>query len=106
VREEGWTDRVGVPVLDAEQVARRAAWLSAAVRDGRGLPVEAGEDRMRLAFEGPAQAEYFSRALLAENVPTTVDGCRVELRVESWFSPSDVLSLALAVTKVTHYLKV
>jgi hypothetical protein len=93
VREAGWAERPGVAVLEGRQLARRAAWLGA------------GGDRLRLVFGARAQAQHFSRALAAENVPATADGCRVELRVRPWFSPADLLSLALAVTKVAHYLR-
>jgi hypothetical protein len=105
VREAGWAERPGVAVLEGGQLARRAAWLGAAVRDAPDVLVEAGEDRLCLVFGACANAERFSRALAAENVPATADGCRVELRVRPWFSPADLLSLALAVTKVAHYLK-
>ncbi len=75
------------------------------VRQIPGLAVEASApDRLRLAFDGHARAELFQRALVAENMPAELDGSRVEVTLEPWYSPADLLGVALAVTKVAHYL--
>jgi hypothetical protein len=80
--------------------------LLAAIRQIPGLAVEASApDRLRLAFDGRARAGLFRRALVAENMPAELNGCRVELRLEPWYSPADLLGVALAVTKVAHYLR-
>ena len=74
-------------------------------REIPGLLVESGApDRLELRFASIAQAADYHRALLAESMPATLNGRRVELRVEAWYSPADIQSLALALAKVAHYL--
>ena len=92
-------------MLAEGQLARRVAWLQAMAREIPGLVVESdAPDCLRLRFASHAQAANYYRGLLAESMPVTLDGERVELRVEAWYSPSDVQSLALALAKVAHYL--
>ena len=61
-------------------------------------------DSARLLFGEPTAAQSFQGALLAENIDATLDGSAVVLRVASWYTPADIESVALAVTKVAHYL--
>jgi hypothetical protein len=101
----GWQGRSGIPVLAREQVFRRAEWLSRTLAEAPGLPpAQRQQDRVSLKFRGERQAGCFHRALLAENVAAELRGERVVLEVAAWFTPADVRSLALAATKVAHYL--
>jgi hypothetical protein len=106
VRESGWFCQTSSVLLPREEVERRVAWLIATVREeAPDLVVERPEwNAARLVLGGPAAAERFRAALVAENMHADLDGAAVLLRVEPWFTPADVESLALAVAKVAHYL--
>jgi hypothetical protein len=92
--------------VSRRQLVRRTGWLIGVVREIPGLAVEtSAPDRLRLAFDGHARAELFRRALVAENMPAELDESRVELRLEPWYSPADLLGVARAITKVAHYLR-
>jgi hypothetical protein len=91
--------------LVERQVARRVAWLRATAAEIPGLLVDSGApDRLGLRFASDRQAADYHRALLAESMPARLNGQRIELRVEAWYSPADIQSLALALAKVAHYL--
>lgn len=65
-----------------------------------------GSHAILLRFGVPEQASVFQRALQAENVDTFLDGSNVGLRIGPWYRRDDLESVALAVTKVAHYLGV
>ena len=105
MREPDWASKTRAAVLAESQVVRRVAWLRATMRKIPGLLVESdAPDRLSLRFVSYAQAADYHRALLAEGMPATLDGQRLELRVEAWYSPADLQTLALALAKVAHYL--
>ncbi len=106
MREAGWFSLASSVLLPREEVERRVEWLIATVREeAPDLAVERPEwNAARLVFDGPAAAERFRAALVAENMHADLDGAAVLLSVAPWFTPADVESLALAVAKVAHYL--
>lgn len=67
--------------------------------------VEPADHRARLLLDSPHRAERFACALWAENVPAQQTDRAVELPLMPWYTPADVQSLALAVTKVAYYLQ-
>ena len=84
---------------------RRAEWLCRALADVAGVPrVRQEQDRVWLVFHDRRWASRFQRALLAENIIAERRGTEVVLNVAPWFSVDDLRSLALAATKVAHYL--
>jgi hypothetical protein len=92
-------------VLVEDQVLRRVAWLQAALEEVTGLETEAlNSDTLQVTFATPAEAQRFGQALVAESMPALVDAAGVLLRVETWYSPSDIQALALAAAKVAYYL--
>lgn len=59
---------------------------------------------VRLLFDAPAPAAWFHRALQAENVDAVLNEIEVGLRIAPWYTLEDAEAIALAVTKVAHYL--
>jgi hypothetical protein len=93
------------PTLERAQVLRRADWLSRALADVAGVPTVRQEaERVWLVFHHWQPASRFQRALLAENISAERRGSGVALQVAPWFTVADLRSLALAATKVAHYL--